>query len=145
MVKIFDDGLKDDYARQNAPDGTVIEPLVMDRMQEFFKTTSLEKFRDELLKFCETQHVDIGRLKNDKEWAQFIDYYCRVIEDCPLLCRDASTMYAKAVIVRRMDIAHLSAFDPNRDYLCAITWFWVDANGEVTQNIITIPTQAAAV
>jgi hypothetical protein len=145
IVKIFDDGLKDDYARMNAPSGTIIAQPVMDRMQEFFKTTTLERFREELVRFCGAQNIDADRLNDAKEWAHFVDYYCRVIEDCPLVCRDDSTTYVKSVVVRRTDITDLSASDPHRDYLCAITWFWVDSNGREsirTQNLVSIPKEA---
>ena len=65
VVKIFDDGLKDDYARQDAPTGTVIEQPVMDRMKEFFRTTTLERFREELIRFSEAQHIVVEKLKDE--------------------------------------------------------------------------------
>jgi hypothetical protein len=89
---------------------------------EFDETLNLRKFREELAA-CLTAYDFDYRIGTDRlKWREFIVQYAKVVEACPLRCRDSDMEYVDEVILTFIDL-----HDVNPDeYSFAVRWSWVN-------------------
>ncbi len=66
---------------------------------------NLSSFRNELDKYLRLQSLDRSIPGKKEVWANFLTYYARVIEDCPLKCKASGLKFTEEVVVRVLDIA----------------------------------------
>ena len=70
--------------------------------REFYGILELGQFRAELLAFLETVNLPTG-IGGDDAWVNFVNYYSKVVEDCPLICEsdDASLLHVDKVEITK--------------------------------------------
>ena len=71
---------------------------------EFGETIRLSKFRQQLSDFVRCHNIDSAIADGDENWANFLSYYGRVIEDCPLRAVDEGLKVTDEVTLRIVDV-----------------------------------------
>src|SRR6185295_2151533 len=73
--------------------------LIMDMgfLGEFGETIRLAKFRQQLGAFLRCHNIDPVMADGDENWANFLSYYGRVIQDCPLRAVDEDLKFTDEV------------------------------------------------
>jgi hypothetical protein len=100
-------------------------------MAELGPTLTMTNFRNELNQYLRAQGLDPGIPNDDGNWASFLTYYARVIEDCPLRCVSQGLKHVDEVVLNVLD-GSLAASEGLR---LAIEWSWKSKlNGEPYRN-----------
>jgi hypothetical protein len=71
---------------QSTPEGNV-PGADLSVLIEVESTVRLERFREQLGTYLKRGGLPCAIADDDRHWANFLSYYVRVIEDCPLICR----------------------------------------------------------
>ena len=91
-------------------------------MNQLGPTLTMTNFRNELNAYLRSQGLDPTIPNNEAPWANFVCYYARVIEDCPLRCVSQGLRYVDEVTLRVVEIPR-EAVGPR--FTVGIEWSWV--------------------
>ena len=94
-----------------------------------FDAIGFAAFKDELLTFLVGQNIDCTSLQPDQHWINFLRYYSRVIEDCPLMCLDNSSSVVRKVVVRKVE---KDSYSTDAQVHLRLMWIWVHGNNRET-------------
>jgi hypothetical protein len=104
----------------SAPAGQLMPGQLSTLTKSFLETINerlrLSRFRRELGAYLTQQGLDSSIADDDQKWVNFLVYYTRVIEDCPLRCKGLP--YTDEVVLKVLDIR------PAGSQL-VIEWSWV--------------------
>jgi hypothetical protein len=97
-------------------------------------TLTMTNFRNQLNTYLRSQGLDPSIPNDNGNWANFLTYYARVIEDCPLRCVSQGLKYTDEVTLKVIDVAPAdpAAASPFR---LTIEWSWISkSTGLVNTN-----------
>jgi len=123
VIAIFDD-YQDLFAMPFATAGGKSDLSVVSRLTEL---TSHLTFRQQLLDLYATYNIDCEQLVDDAAWADFIELFCGVIQDCPLRAT-AKTKHVSKVLVRA--VPPQSSLRKVAGKL-VLEWTWQDSAGNI--------------
>jgi hypothetical protein len=121
IVKRFDDFQRImDFVDSTAVDGVSdLPPEDITKLKELEGTLQLQKFRSQLENYLAKEALPNNLTTTTETWHNFLKYYLRVIEDCPLVCI-APLEHVQKVVIKVMDVQE-AAFT---DYKIMIRWEW---------------------
>jgi hypothetical protein len=99
-----------------------------------FSVTKHVDFREQLIKLLTANDVECAQLTDNGRWAEFIELYSNVIQDCPLKAR------ADAARIKYVSEVTVSAFPPDSFYrriagVVALKWEWKDKQGSTLRSM----------
>ncbi len=120
IVGLFDKHQEIIEKTARAPGGKLAADMAY--FAELGPIITLSNFRNQLGAYLRLQGLDAsipGGTK--KDWANFLRYYARVIEDCPLKCAANGLQYTEEVTLRVLEI---QPGPPPYNFQLAIEWRW---------------------
>ena|ERR1041385_655474 len=84
-------------------------------------TLKLSSFRDQLGKYLKAENLSNDIATDDAQWVNFLKYYLRVIEDCPLQCA------APLEWVNEVNVKVIETCEPNagQEFTVMMAWEWM--------------------
>ena len=94
----------------------------MSFMGQLGPTLTLTNFRNELNAYLRSQGLDPSIPNDNKKWGNFLTYYARVVEDCPLRCVSQGLKHTDEVGLKVIDVSPEAA---DGQFRLTIEWSWV--------------------
>jgi hypothetical protein len=124
IVALFDKHQEIIEKTAQAPGGKLAADMTY--FTELGPILTLSNFRNELDAYLRSQQLDPTIPGTSKDnWANFLSYYARVIEDCPLRCTASGLQYTEEVILKVLDI---KPGPPPYNFQLVIEWRWKSKN-----------------
>ncbi len=132
IVRLFDNYQKIIDEMSAAKDGKTLT-ADMSFMAELGPTLTMTNFRNEFNTYLRSQGLDPSIPNDNDKWANFLTYYARVIEDCPLRCVSQGLRYTDEVTLKVIPVK--SEIAAGAGFRLAIEWSWVSkVTGRETKN-----------
>ncbi len=99
IVRLFDkyEQLIEHVARTK---GVLDQKMDTSFMAALGPTLTLTNFRNEFNAYLRSHNLDPSIPNEEANWASFLSYYARVIEDCPLRCVSQGFKYNDEVVLK---------------------------------------------
>lgn len=107
-------------------------PTELTFLDELEQDLNLAKFREQLRRCLEAHGLDLTVTDDDSVWVNFLTYYCRVIEDAPLIYKARSLQWVDEVTVKVFDVKPPSV----GPYILAVKWTWISKKTGMRKNIV---------